>query len=217
MSDEVLASMILEERLLRLERVLDQRLGGLTVLLEDVYKEQNMTACIRTLEALGIQNVHVIEGDSDFVPNPRITQGCDKWVDLHKHADAAAAAKALKRSGHRIYATSLEASHRLETIDFSEPCAIVFGNELSGVTDELLALADGTFKIPMFGFSQSFNLSVSVAICAHHAASARRAALGRDSDLSPQDRARLRSSWLRLARKGSDEILEALSRQRANS
>ncbi len=213
MNNELLAQMVSPERLERMEAVLDGRLGGLAALLEDVHKEQNMSACIRTLEAVGIQNVHVIEGDAPFEPNRKITQGCHKWVDIHRHSDPAAAVAALREAGYRILAAAPDAARALEDLDFSTPAVLCFGNELAGISAPLFELADETVRIPMAGFSQSYNLSVSVGICLVAAAQKRRRALGAPSDLSDIERAELRARWLVLLRKGSDEILDALSRQ----
>ncbi|MFT7622990.1 MAG: tRNA (guanosine-2'-O-)-methyltransferase [Myxococcota bacterium] len=213
---EVLLTMMGPERAERMERVLDARLIGLTVLLEDVHKPANMAACIRTVEALGLQTVHIIEDSAEWEPNPRITKGCDKWVDVQPHRDAVSAAKALKAQGFRILATSLEATKTLPELDLGDRVALCFGNELHGMTPELQGLADETFKIPMFGYSASFNLSVSVGICVQVAAAARRAAVGKNSDLSAEERAELRRRWIPLLRKGSDQILEAMARRPAD-
>jgi tRNA (guanosine-2'-O-)-methyltransferase len=206
-----LIEMMDPERLDRMDRVLDGRLRGLTVLLEDVYKPQNMGACIRTLEALGIQDVHVVDGSADFVPNRKVTQGCDKWVDLHHHTSATEAARALRARGYRVLATSLEATSELHELDFSTPVALCFGNELKGITDELASEADETFRIPMFGFTQSFNLSVAVGMCMQTAANARRQAIQASGDLSDDEKAALKRRWIPLARKNAGEILAALS------
>lgn len=210
---QVLEQIIRPERIERMERVLDARLVGVCALVEDTYKQQNMTACIRTLEAMGIQNVHVIEGDAPFVPNRKITQGCEKWVDLHHHADPEAAAIALRAQGYRVLATSLDAERTIDELDFTAPAALCFGNELAGISPELADLADERFRVPMHGFTQSFNLSVALGICMHTASEARRRAIGARSDLTPPERAALRARWLRLLRKGSDEVVRALSRR----
>ena len=211
--ERILASMIGDRRLARLEAVLDQRLDSLTVLLEDVFKPQNMGACIRTLEACGIQNIHVIEGEAPFVPNPKVTQGCDKWVDLHRHADAESAVCTLHEAGYRVLATDPRAQTTFDELELSEPTALCFGNEKDGISQRLFDRVDGRFRIPMAGFTSCFNLSVALALCMYPAAAARRRFLGVPGDLLPERRAALRSQWLRLARKGADQILRALSRR----
>jgi len=210
---EFLESMLSEDRVERIDHVLTMRLRGLTAVLEDVHHPQNMGACIRTLEAFGIQDVHVVELRDRFVPNEKITQGCHKWVDLHRHRSASEAVATLREQGFKIVATSLEAERTLEDLDFSQPMALCFGNELDGVTDELFGLADETFKIPMYGFTQSFNLSVALALCMHTATNARRRSLDALTDLSASDRAALRELWIRRACKNSRRIEHALSVQ----
>jgi tRNA (guanosine-2'-O-)-methyltransferase len=206
-----LEQMLSPERLARLDAVLNCRLGGLTVLLEDLHKPQNMGACIRTLEALGIQNVHVVDGEDPFVPNGKITQGCHKWVDIHRHDDLPKAVAALRSSGHQILVGSPYADKSIEELDFSIPSVLCFGNELEGISWQLEEEADLCFRIPMFGYSRSFNISVALGICVHSAASARRLALGEAGDLSPEQKAQLRKQWLKLSRKHSEQIVAGLS------
>ncbi len=210
---EFLEALLSPERIERIDRVVQKRLRGLTAVLEDVHHPQNMGACIRTLEAMGIQDVHVVEPRDRFIPNEKITQGCHKWVDLHRHKTTLEAVTALRAQGFRIVATSLNTKHTIGDLDFSQPTALCFGNELDGVTDELVSLADDTFKIPMFGFTQSFNLSVALALCINMAANARRDYLGADTDLDAADRASLRDLWIRRACKNIRKIEEAINRQ----
>ena len=208
---DTLRTLLTEERSEQLDVVLARRLCGVTALLEDVYKAQNMSACIRTLEAFGIQNVHVVEGEEPFVVSRKTTQGCHKWVDIHRHVDAQSAVRALKAQGYRVLATSLNATKTLGEMDFLEPTALCFGNEKDGITDELIGLADDHFRIPMYGFTQSFNLSVAVAICMMQATAMRRQSVGSESDLTPEQAAQLRERWVQLGLKDSERIIEALS------
>jgi len=209
--------MLTDERLLRIDSVLENRLKGLTVLLEDLHKPQNMGACIRTAEAIGIQHIHVVEGETPFDPNPKITQGCHKWVDIHHHASTQLAIDELKASGYRVLATSPDATITLADVDFSDKVALCFGNEKDGVSDGLFELADATFKIPMTGFTRSFNISVTLGMCLLTGSEARRHSLGRNGDLDADEIAQLRSHWLRIGRKGSEQIIAALNGPTAGS
>ena len=210
---DALENMPNPDRLERLDAVLDQRLSGVTVLLEDVYHPQNMGACIRTLEALGVQNVHIVEGDAPFEPHPKVTQGCHKWVDMHRYATASEAVRALKQSGYRVLATDVEATRTIDDLDFSTPAALCFGNELDGISAELRGAADERFRIPMWGWTRSYNLSVALGMTLYTATRARRRAIGHESDLSPAERESLRRRWLGFARKGSERISEALAQR----
>ena len=206
-----LEQMLSPERLERLDAVLDCRLGGLTVLLEDLHKPQNMGACIRTLEALGIQNVHVIDSEDPFIPNGKVTQGCHKWVDVHHHSDVPSAVSQLREQGYQILATSPTAAATLEDLDLSVPSALCFGNELMGMSWQLEQEADQCFRIPMYGYTKSFNISVALGICLNVASRARRIALNQSGDLSDEQKSELRKKWLILSRKHSEQIVAGLS------
>jgi tRNA (guanosine-2'-O-)-methyltransferase len=206
-----LRTLLTDERSQLLDSVLSKRLHGLTVLLEDVHTPQNMSACIRTLESYGIQNVHVVELRDPFVISHKTTQGCHKWVDVHRHATTHDAIATLRESGYRIVVSSLEATQTLNEFDFSIPTALCFGNEKDGISQELEALADAHYRIPMHGFSHSFNLSVALAISVHEASNARKASLGVETDLTSEQAQSLYERWSRLGIKDSDRIVDALS------
>jgi tRNA (guanosine-2'-O-)-methyltransferase len=209
---EIMESLLTDDRAGRIDSVLDARLVSVTALLEDVYMPQNMGACIRTMEALGIQDVHIIEGPEPCVPNAKITQGCHKWVDIHHHAGPADAVGHLRSLGFATYVATPNAPCALDELDYSKPIALCFGNERDGISTELIELADGAFRIPMAGFTRSFNLSVSLGICLHTATSRRRAVLGREGDMDESTRAALKKRWVQLGVKDSERILDALSR-----
>lgn len=206
-----LRTMLTDERSQLLDAVLRKRLHGLTVLLEDVHTPQNMSACIRTLESYGIQNVHVVELRDPFVISRKTTQGCHKWMDIHRHATTQDAITTLRENGYRLVVSSLEATQTLDDFDFSIPTALCFGNEKDGISQELLGVVDDRFRIPMHGFSQSLNLSVALAISIHEASNARKARLGVETDLTSEQAQDLYERWSRLGIKDSDRIVEALS------
>lgn len=213
---QTLEEMMAPERVAKLDAVLAQRLSGITVLFEDVYKRQNVTACIRTVEAFGLQDIHIIEGETRFVPNKAVSLGCEKWLDIHRHKTAVNAVARLHEQGYRVLATSPDAELTMDEVDFTQPVCICFGNELKGITRELADAADTTFRIPMFGHTQSFNLSVSVGLIVSAATTARRQSLGGPGDLPPQRVNQLRELWVRRAKKGSARILRALSTRGPN-
>ena len=158
-----------EERRERFRQVLARRVTRLTVVLEDCYDPHNATAVMRTCEAFGIHRMHVLTGRNSFRVNRRISQGAHRYVDLVVHKKVDVAFDHLKRKGFRILAAHLDADavtdpHDLKIQLDSEPLALVFGNEESGVSEEAAKLAHGSFLIPMCGFTQSLNLSVSVAV-----------------------------------------------------
>ena len=193
-----LAPWVGDERRARLDEVLDRRLAGITVCVENLHDPHNGAAAIRSLEAHGVQALHVVETLEPFRFSPRVTQGCDKWIDLVRHKSFAAAAAGLRARGFKLYAAVPGAHLALEEVPVDTPAAFCFGNEHDGLSDEAIAACDDTFGIPMFGFTESFNLSVSVALSIRDAARRRRAVVG-PTDLDEATRLRLRARWLALS------------------
>jgi tRNA (guanosine-2'-O-)-methyltransferase len=155
-----------------IERVLEIRTRHLTVVLEDVFQSQNASAVVRTCECMGVQDVHIVEQRSKYNINPRVLKGADKWMNLHRYNDRSVdntkkCYHYLRENGYRILATDPSADgiaiHDVEVV--SQKIALVFGNELRGLSDYALSEADQKIRIPMYGFTESLNLSVSVAIC----------------------------------------------------
>jgi len=186
--------LLLERRRARIDQVVANRSRALTPVLEAVHDPHNLAAVLRTAEALGLQEVHAIAPKGGFRPNATVTQGADKWIALHRHRDAAACAEALRSTGYRLYASQLtDEAIPLDQLPFNDRLALIFGNEHEGVSPEFAALCDGTFRIPMFGFVQSFNVGVAVAIALSHGVFARRrAAPGGDLPAAEQEALRRR-------------------------
>lgn len=178
-----LAPLVGEERAAKIEAVAAARLAGVAVVLEDLRDPHNAGAALRSSEAMGVLGVHIISTRHRFRTSARVTQGCEKWLEVHRHGDAAACAASLRERGVRLLAAVPDAPLTVEEIDPRVPTALAFGNEHTGLSPELRALADGEFRIPMHGFSQSLNVSVSVAVSLHVLSEARRRALGREGDL----------------------------------
>ena len=213
--NDLLASMLPEARLGRLEAVVAQRLSGLTVVLEDLHHPQNMGACVRTAEALGLTEVTAVDhADDPFRPTHKISRGGQKWLQIRRFRTIGAALDALEHRGFRLLATSPDAEVPLDELDFSEPTALMFGNELDGLSMDAMRRAHGSFRIPMFGFTQSLNISVAVGIALAQAAAGRRRALGRPGDLTDEEQAALRERFLGRAVRTSTRIAEALAAQK---
>ncbi len=154
-----------------LERVLDQRTRHITMVLEDIYQSQNASAVIRTCECMGIQDVHIIENGSKYMVNRRVLKGSYKWVDLIRHKGKArnnteACFTHLRAAGYKIAVTDpAPEGISIYDISVSDKLAIVMGNELRGTSSYALEHADVKVRIPMYGFTESLNISVSAAIC----------------------------------------------------
>jgi tRNA (guanosine-2'-O-)-methyltransferase len=157
------------ERARKYRQVLARRTGRLAVVVEDCHDPHNATAIIRTCDAFGVHRVFVTTGRNRFKINRRVSQGSHHYVDLHVHPDIASAYADLRALGYAIHVSDLAASatvgpDRLKSLLAQKPLALVFGNEGTGVSAAASAGADGHFLIPMAGFPQSLNLSVSVAV-----------------------------------------------------
>lgn len=202
------APMLTPGRLARIDAVLDARLVSLVPVVEDLYDPHNGAAAIRSAEALGLQDFHVVEPGQRFSVTKGVTKGCDRWLTLHRWPAITGCVAHLQAQGFRVLATAPGATEDIEHVDVSRPLAVVFGNEHSGVTDAGVAACDGTLAIPMAGFTESFNLSVSVALVTQRLATRRRDHLGARGDLPADRRARLRARWAALRIRGAVGVIE---------
>ena len=210
-----LSRFVTAERLARMQSVLSQRTRYLTVVLEDIYQSHNASAVLRSCDAFGVQDVHIIEKRNEYRVNPDIALGSAQWLSLHKHvreaADTQAVLSELKLRGYRIVATSPHSQgHILHDLPLDRgPLALVFGTELTGLSQEAMAMADDFVAIPMYGFVESFNISVSVAICLSYICQAIRTA-HLPWQLNQAQANAILADWLRGSIKHADEILARL-------
>lgn len=204
----VLGPMLTPERIARIDSVLASRLQSVVTIVEDTYDPHNAAATIRTTEAIGLQELHVVEPQLRFSAARGVTRGAHKWIDMHRWPRAEDAARALHARGFRVYATLPGATHSIDDVDVTTPIAVAFGNEHSGLTAEAIAACDGSLGVPMQGFTESFNLSVTVALAMRTIAQRRRAALGSAGDLDDERRRALRARWFALKIRGAVGILE---------
>jgi len=163
-----LDTLITPERARKYRQVLARRTDRLVIVVEDCYDPHNATAIVRTCDAFGLQRVVVTTGRNHFKVNRKVSQGSHLYMDLQVFPEITAAYASLRAEGYRILVTDLAADavqspDHLRPLLQERPLALVFGNEGSGVTREASTQADGHFLIPMVGFPQSLNLSVSVA------------------------------------------------------
>ena len=168
-----LETFLTDDRKLLLHKVLENRTRHLTVVVEDLYQTQNISAVMRSCECVGIQDVHIVEGENDFQIHKAIAMGADKWLTIkhyQKENDPMLTCiNELKNKGYTIVATLPDDnSCFLDELPLEKPMAFLFGTELTGLSKEAIAAADKTVKIPMHGFTNSFNISNSVAIIVSH-------------------------------------------------
>ena len=164
-----LSNFVTEQRLEKFNEILLNRTNYVTVVLEDIFQSHNASAVLRTCDCFGVQNVFVIENRNEFKPNNEISLGASNWLTINsqlKNKDSKSVITYLKKSGYRIIATMPDS----KAISINElnlekgKIAFIFGTEKLGLSKEAISLADEYVKIPMYGFTESFNVSVSAAI-----------------------------------------------------
>ncbi len=166
---EHLWTFLTDERRSRLQNVLDQRTRHFTLVLENVYQPHNISAVLRSCDAFGVQDVHLVETENQFRVTREIALGSDQWLTLHRHRDAddpaAACIQRLRQSGYHILVTSpTTTASPLAEVDITRKAALVIGHETDGVTQQFADAADECVAIPMWGFVESLNLSVAAAL-----------------------------------------------------
>jgi len=193
------------------DKVLNARTRNITVVLEDIFQSQNASAVIRTCECMGIQDIHIVENITKYSINPRVLKGSNKWIDIIHHCSKSknnteTLFRQLKDADYKIIVTDPGTDGiSIENINVQEKIALVFGNELRGISSAALALCDQKVRIPMYGFTESLNISVSAAICLNtiltrlHAA---QAFIG----LSDLEKEELKLKWYRKIVRKSDLI-----------
>lgn len=205
---EALAPMLTPERIARIDEVLAARLGSVMTIVEDTYDPHNAAATIRTSEAIGLQELHVIEPGDRFSVAGGVTRGSHKWIEITRWKDPAAVVHALHAKGFRVYATLPGAPFSIDDVDVTTPIAVAFGNEHAGLSKAAIDACDGALGVPMHGFTESFNLSVTVALAMRTIATRRRAHLGHAGDLDPARLAVLRARWFALKVRGVIGVLQ---------
>ena len=188
-----------DARIKRVHDVLSSRQPDLRVIFEELTNAHNASAVLRTCDAAGVLHVHFVSAaGTEFPINKAISTRADKWVELHPHRTISECVEALQKEGFQVAATCLaEDAVAYDSVDYTRPTAVIFGNESEGITPEALTLAEVKIKIPMLGMVQSLNLSVSVGIILYEALRQRRArGFIEKPRLSEQDLAALARKWL---------------------
>jgi tRNA (guanosine-2'-O-)-methyltransferase len=167
---DFLSSFITNNRKNRIDDVVNNRTKYISVIVEDIFQAQNASAILRTCDCLGIQDIHIIENFNDYNVNPDIALGSDKWLSLYHYNEAQRnnaeyCFNYLHDNGYKIIATS---PHKydcsIEDFHIKSKIAVLFGNEQNGISSYAFQNADIFLKVPMFGFTESFNVSVSAGI-----------------------------------------------------
>lgn len=210
---QYLKQFVTEDRWQTLNTVLDQRTRHLTVVLEDIYQPHNASAVLRSCDGFGIQDVHIIENRNEFDPNKGVTIGADKWISQYSYSkegenNTERCYSSLRNKGYQIIATTPhENDTTIDEISLEKKTALVFGAELKGLSDYALDNADGFARIPMVGFSESFNISVGAALCLYELSTRLRKSRD-DWKLEKNRKIDLQLEWLKKSIRASDKLVD---------
>ena len=199
---ELLEPLVLDRRAQRLRDVIGQRLESVQVVFDAPHDPHNGAAVLRSCEAFGVQYVHVIERLEKFLAAPSVAKGAEKWVDLHHWSNVDDVIAKMKADGLELVAAAADgelAPHDLASIP---RLALVLGNERDGIADALAAACTRRVRVPMRGFVESLNVSVSAAILLAHAT------VGRSGNLSDEERLRLYARGLYFTVDKADDVLQ---------
>ncbi len=212
---EALAPHMAPERLDLMRRVARERLGSVALGIEDLHHNHNGAACLRTAEGLGVQHVAAVELRHAYPldrarPQSGITMAADHWIDLHRFREPEALLGFARSRGMRVFGAGPRGTLTLESLPVDRPLMVLFGNEKRGLQDETMEACDDVFRIPMHGFVESFNVSVSVGMTLQAVVARVRARLdaaGRAGDLSPEEHDDLLARWCVSSVRGAGAIL----------
>lgn len=205
---EYLQTYLTDRRKQLFATVLAERTRHFTVVTEDVYQLHNTSAVMRSCDVFGIQDLHVVEELKGKRVDKEIAMGAQKWVSLHRYNNIVGCMKTLKDRGYQLIATTPHNdSTLLQDFDVSKKSAFFFGKESAGLSDTVLEHADGFLKIPMFGFTESLNISVSAAIILQQVVHRMRTS-GIDWHLSEAEQLELKMEWTKRTIKNAEEIIK---------
>jgi tRNA (guanosine-2'-O-)-methyltransferase len=198
----LLEPLVLDRRAERLRSVIEQRLSSVQVVFDAPHDPHNGAAVVRSCEAFGVQFVHVVERIEKFLAAPSVARGSEKWVDLRRWSSVEEAVASLRADGLELVAADAEGDLLPHDLASIPRLALVLGNERDGIAAELAASCTKRVRVPMRGFVESLNVSVTAAILLAHATR------GRPGDLSEQDRLRLYARGLYFTVDKADEVLK---------
>jgi len=207
-----LQTFLTRHRIERFKEILSQRTRHLTVAIEDVYQPHNASAILRSCEVFGIQDVHIIEKNYVFKNSNQVSKSANKWLNVYKYKNhknnSLACLETLRSKGYQIVATTPHTdSCLLQDFDVTKKAAFFFGVEKEGLSEDVLKNADVTLKIPMYGFTESLNISVAAAIVLQHC-STKLHQSDIDWQLSETEKQTLELEWTKKTIKDVDNIIE---------
>lgn len=194
-----------------IEKVLAERTRHITLVLEDIYQSQNASAAVRTCECLGVQDIHIVEEESKYQVNKKVLKGSNKWIDLHRYKmkgfnNTEICFQKLRELGYQILVTDPSPDGMsINDISVDQKLAVVMGSEVNGTSDYAIKNADQKIFIPMYGFTESLNISVSAAICLNTLVQKIKTSVAA-WQLTNEEKETLRLQWLRKIVRRSDLI-----------
>jgi len=192
-----MSEFIREERKARVKNMLQARLGSVIVIVEAVHRRHNTSAILRSAEAFGVHEVHLIS-EAAFRSSKGAAKGAERWLELHTWDELNTCVEHVRKRGFSVWAADLHSeAHTPETLPLTKPVAILFGNELNGISDEARRTVDGFVTIPMFGLTESLNVSVATGCILNRVAARRRELVGGAGDLCPMRQEEFFTTWVK--------------------
>ena len=205
------SELISDNRQSLFDRLAPLRTRHISVVLEDIYQSHNAAAVLRSCDCFGVQDVHVVEKNNPFNPAGDVAVGSAKWVDYYRYPSIAEVYRRLHAQGYRIVATLPHENDQMITdLDISQKTALVFGTELTGLTQEAIDGADAYVKVPMYGFTESFNISVCAALSLFSLTERMRASADIDWRLTDEEMLDLKLHWAMQTIRDGEKVLGQL-------
>lgn len=218
---DYLRGFISDTRKKRFDDVIANRTDHIRIVLENVYQDQNASAVLRSCESFGIQHVHFIENRNALRISDDVSMGSHKWLSIHRHNqkenNTLDTLRQLKSQGYRIVATTPHKNDcTIDALPVDKKLALVFGTELDGITQDVFNEADEFVKIPMYGFTESFNVSVCAALCMYELTTRIRKQVP-DYLIDDEQRKEIYFNWLRSSIDNGDALIADYLKKKKNS
>lgn len=209
---EYLSGFMSEKRKKRFDEIISHRTGHIRIVLENLYQAHNASAVLRSCESFGIQHVHFIENKNHLRISDDVAMGSSNWLSIHRHKatenNTSDAIHTLKKKGYRIVATTPHANDQtIDQLPVDKKLALVFGTEIDGISKEVYEQADEFVKIPMYGFTESFNISVCAALCMYELTTRMRKSVP-NYLLDEEEQTDVYLDWLKTSVEYSDSLIK---------
>ena len=198
------------------DSIIQQRTRHVTVALENIFQPHNASAVLRSCDCFGVQDVHVIENTNEYAPNREIDMGSSKWLNIQHYSETEnntlECINKLKAKGYKIVATTPhENDSFIDELPVDQPVALLFGTEATGLSQLALDNADAFVKLPMYGFTESYNISVSVALALFNITERMRKTENLNWQLSDEESVDIRLEWAKKVVKHSEKVESILN------